>query len=852
MQDFLHFCQGYALCLSNQSMFACKNYYNSFVRRALFVFLFTVLYLSPMCQGITGCTDSSFHLRYQQPANDTLWTTKQIPARDGGRIAISQAHSDAPVLSKAITRFAPDGKVQWSKKINGGVAPLNDFDLQAICEAGNGNVAAAGSMNNGTPTSYFVQFLDQSGDLLAQKAIGFAGSGNGNEVAAPLILQKGTDSMLFVFWHAGGGNSINEKLFLVSTDNAGNIGHTSLIKAPIGAGIGIHSLQIKNGWIENNKLSLFGVGITLDRCKYGYVDVPAFLLLEFDLPSFQLLKRRDYCPKFSGSATTGAYQVGYAIGSQGKEVNVFFQANGNIVFTRTYRGLENTASGLVNQLFSVSTFDAAFNHLKTECITIPAALLNTETAQELYVDAKGYRHISFYDFQRQQLYYAVADSNSNFLLQKRLSLAGGSPYLLLPRNGLLPDGLFTSVNLVTKVNNASTINYLGIRPEDTASACFGVNETFLSVMSDPLTELNWAGQFIAETAMLVSTTTNFSITDYAILQQDICIVKRICDTIKIFAQGNVCDLSQPVRLTAYKNSLCPGKVIFNFDTSAVISFSQPNDTTLLLHFEKSWRGTIYASLANCPGVKDSFTLSVHAPMARFSIGEDTIFCPGSTYQIKAPPNLSMYQWQDGSSNSSFTAIGPGLYYVTAADVCGRKYADTLTIRPLNAVLSAGRDTTICRSEQLALHASQGFTNYNWSPTDYLSATSLNTVMVSPDVTTTYFVSATTLTGCRLTDTVIVSVRECPVYFYVPTAFTPNNDGKNDLFKPSISGTVISYEFYVYNRWGEEVFHTKNRNAGWNGTIRGVSQPGNAFVWMCRYQFQNQKTQIRKGTVVLIR
>jgi len=791
-------------------------------------------------------------LRYRQPTNDTLQITKTIPTKDGGRISVSQVHANAPIYNKVLTRFAPDGTVQWSKKIYGTSPPFNDYDLQAIAEASNGNLAAAGSMTNNTSTTYFIQFFNSSGGFLAQKAVGFFGSGSGNnQVAAPLILNQGTDSLLFVFWHAGGGSSLNEKLFLVSTDQGGIVGRTSLIKAPIGAGVGISSLQIKQGAIKNDRLVLFGTGIMPDRCKYIFADAPSYMLFEFDLGTLQLLRRRDYCSTLSGSATTGAYQLGYAVGSQGKDVNVFLQANGNIVFTRTCRGLESTANGLVNQLFSVCTFDSSFNYLRSECITIPASLLNTETAQELFIDAQGNRHISFCDFKRQQLYYAVADTAYRFLLQKKLTLPTGSPYLLLTKNGFLPKGLFTAVNLVTKVNNASVINYIGVRPGDTASPCFGVNEAVLSVMSDPVTELSWSGSFVPEAAILVSAPTDFGITDYPVAKQDICVVKRICDTITIHGDSNICDLSQPVKITAYKNPLCPGPIKFSFDTTAVVSYEQPDDTTLLLRFDKNWRGTIAASPAYCPTLRDSLVLTVSKPLEQFTIGEDTTYCPGHTYGLAALPGLRSYEWQDGSNAPTFAATGPGRYWVTASDGCGRTYRDTLVIKPFTAFLNAGKDTTICRSEQIGLQATQGFRDYQWSPAYNLTVTSSNGAIVSPDVTTTYIVQAERFRGCSLSDTVLVTVKDCPQQFYVPSAFTPNADGKNDLFKPVISGAVLQYEFTVYNRWGEVVFRTTNRQAGWNGTTKGITQAGHVFVWLCRYQFYNQATQVRKGTFVLI-
>jgi len=89
-------------------------------------------------------------------------------------------------------------------------------------------------------------------------------------------------------------------------------------------------------------------------------------------------------------------------------------------------------------------------------------------------------------------------------------------------------------------------------------------------------------------------------------------------------------------------------------------------------------------------------------------------------------------------------------------------------------------------------------------------------------------------------------------FYIPNAFTPNQDGKNNFFKPFIGGVVKQYQFTVYNRWGQIVFTTKDLRKGWDGNFGGIKQDGNVFVWMCTYQLDGLPAKTEKGTVVLIR
>lgn len=88
---------------------------------------------------------------------------------------------------------------------------------------------------------------------------------------------------------------------------------------------------------------------------------------------------------------------------------------------------------------------------------------------------------------------------------------------------------------------------------------------------------------------------------------------------------------------------------------------------------------------------------------------------------------------------------------------------------------------------------------------------------------------------------------------VPTAFTPNGDGRNDFFWPHNALKADNLEFRVYNRWGQLVFQSRNWRDKWDGTIKGQAQPAGVYVWMLRYIHSETKKEVfEKGTVMLIR
>src|SRR5205085_1388168 len=87
-------------------------------------------------------------------------------------------------------------------------------------------------------------------------------------------------------------------------------------------------------------------------------------------------------------------------------------------------------------------------------------------------------------------------------------------------------------------------------------------------------------------------------------------------------------------------------------------------------------------------------------------------------------------------------------------------------------------------------------------------------------------------------------------FYIPNAFTPNNDGKNDCFSVRYWGYTQSFEMNIYNRWGERVFHTNNIQACWNGFYKGELQPSETFIYIIKMEGPCGSTT-RKGTITLI-
>jgi gliding motility-associated-like protein len=108
-------------------------------------------------------------------------------------------------------------------------------------------------------------------------------------------------------------------------------------------------------------------------------------------------------------------------------------------------------------------------------------------------------------------------------------------------------------------------------------------------------------------------------------------------------------------------------------------------------------------------------------------------------------------------------------------------------------------------------------------------------------------------GCANYDSVTVNVTNINKGGYLmPTAFTPNNDGKNDCYRVRFWGVRQELDFSIYNRWGERIFHTTNSNGCWDGTYKGVLQDPGVFIYMIKAKTSCENSVFRKGTFVLIR
>lgn len=239
---------------------------------------------------------------------------------------------------------------------------------------------------------------------------------------------------------------------------------------------------------------------------------------------------------------------------------------------------------------------------------------------------------------------------------------------------------------------------------------------------------------------------------------------------------------------------------------------------------------------------------------------DTALCLGNSIQFNASGG-STYTWSPAfflnNPNIPNPITNPNrniTYIVSIRDTlgCPKPVFDTVTVKVQKITADAGpRDTSIVINQPLQLNATGG-QFYLWQPSAGLNNNAIANPIAIINNNIDYVVQVSNAAGCLATDTISVKVFKVLPGLYVPNVFSPNGDGKNDVFRPIPIGLKQINYFKVFNRWGQLVFSTTEQNKGWDGTFKGRAQDAAVFVWIAEGIDYEDKKITQKGIVTLIR
>jgi gliding motility-associated-like protein len=214
-----------------------------------------------------------------------------------------------------------------------------------------------------------------------------------------------------------------------------------------------------------------------------------------------------------------------------------------------------------------------------------------------------------------------------------------------------------------------------------------------------------------------------------------------------------------------------------------------------------------------------------------------------------------YQWLSGETTSTIDSLSPGPISLTVTDALGCTQTTTAAVASVGSITAyTSPDVTITAGQSTTLNATGGLT-YTWSPSTGLSCTTCDSPVASPLQSTTYCVTADSL-SCTDTSCVRVNVEiPCPTNtdLAVPNAFSPNGDTHNDIFcLRGWSNCIQTFTIYIYDRWGEKVFESTDADFCWDGTYRGKALDPAVFVYFITATFSNETKVDAKGNISLIR
>jgi gliding motility-associated-like protein len=327
-----------------------------------------------------------------------------------------------------------------------------------------------------------------------------------------------------------------------------------------------------------------------------------------------------------------------------------------------------------------------------------------------------------------------------------------------------------------------------------------------------------------------------------------------------------------VTAMANSNSGCvPFTVLFNTAASTNVSyqwdFGDPavtTDTSSASNPSYTYTSTgtytatvIVSASNNCVSGQDTATISITVNNPPVAIaGTDQVICEGDAVQLNASGGIT-YSWSPTTAltdpaiaNPVASPVQTTNYIVTVGD--GTCFDDdTITISVIPApVVVLSNNTTIQMGDSVALLVAGGI-SYQWFPETGLSCTTCANPIASPTVTTNYCVTVTDSTAC--TKTACTEVRIEYGELFVPNAFSPNEDGQNDiLFVRFIAGSFDRVTFRVYDRWGKQVFETTDPAIGWDGYVQGQQAIPAVYVYTVDAIRADGAHHGRKGNVTLIR
>ncbi|MEO6671693.1 MAG: PKD domain-containing protein [Ferruginibacter sp.] len=270
---------------------------------------------------------------------------------------------------------------------------------------------------------------------------------------------------------------------------------------------------------------------------------------------------------------------------------------------------------------------------------------------------------------------------------------------------------------------------------------------------------------------------------------------------------------------------------------------------------------------NCVAT-DSALVKVFNPFNAAPLTADTSFCGGGSIRLDVEPRGKVVTWTPAVSLSSSNIYNPvaspkqtTIYKALLTDSAGcfSSEAQIRLVVKSTPTVNAGPDKVYPYNATFALAPSysSNIRTWLWSPADSLSCAACPDPITTAIRTKTYTVKVISDSGCIAQDRITIFVECNGANLFLPGAFTPNNDNRNDIYRPITRGIQYIKRFAIFNREGQLVYEMKNytpnkENIGWDGRFRGKEQSPAGYVYLVEAICDIGETIFSKGSFILIR
>lgn len=357
----------------------------------------------------------------------------------------------------------------------------------------------------------------------------------------------------------------------------------------------------------------------------------------------------------------------------------------------------------------------------------------------------------------------------------------------------------------------------------------------------------------------------------SVVTKEGCISDTVAETLQVHYQ--------PGAAFEYANSLCENEIIKLKDISSLPSAAgneyinswtwdvDGRTAALLQHPSQILPAGLHQvkliakTNFGCMSAPEEKSIFVHPkPHVGLNINDSCVFRKIIYTAQDMSGNVQNWYWDQGSGlkkgpvsfNKAYTKEGDHPLVLIGESDQGCK--DTI-VRPFKIYDNksfAGNDTVVAKNQPIQLNARGGKNvTYTWIPADGLNDAASETPIALLDRDQLYTLYSVTDKGCDARSDIFIKRYKGPD-IYIPNAFTPNNDGKNDLLKVVPIGIKSFLFLAVYNRFGQQVFYTTDKYAGWDGKHNGMTQDAGNYVAISKAIDYNGNVMMRKENVILLR